>query len=76
MMNPNALMDLARDRSRELLEDASPSRRRARIEDEPSASDGHVILGRAALAINTRAHSERRAIARSATAFELSVDAR
>ncbi len=75
-MNPNALMDLARDRSRELLEDSSPRRRRARIEAEPSASDGHVILGRAAHAINARAHSERSEMARSATAFELSVDAR
>jgi len=70
MMNPYVLMELARERHRDLLDDVSPSRRRTRIDDEPSASDGHVLAGRAAHAINARAHLERSAIARTAEEFE------
>ncbi len=74
MINPYVLMELARERRRDLLNDASPRRGRARITSEPSASDGHLLAGRAAHAINARAHSER--AARTATEFGLHIDPR
>jgi hypothetical protein len=76
MMNPNMLLDLARERRRDLLEDASRSRRHTRIEVEPLAAEEALVVGRSAHVIDARVRAESRRVRRASSAFELSVDAR
>jgi hypothetical protein len=60
MMNPSLLMDLARERRRDILEDAR-SHRRMRRHGEPIAADDVPRLGRSALAIDARVRAKARA---------------
>jgi hypothetical protein len=76
MMNPDVLLDLARERRRDLLEDASRSRQRSRIEVEPLAPEEANVVGRSALVINARVRAESRQVRRVSSAFDLPVGAR
>jgi hypothetical protein len=60
MMNPSLLMDLARERRRDLLLDAS-RRRRVVIHDDRSAADEVLLLGRSARIIDARVRARARA---------------
>jgi hypothetical protein len=75
MMNPNVLLDLARERRRELLDDASRSRQGSRIE-EPLAAEEALLVGRSALAIDARVRAEARGARRASAGFELAFGAR
>jgi len=58
MMNWNALHDLARERSRDMINDASRSRRHlARKQDLP-ASEVAFLYGRSALMIDARVRAQ------------------
>ncbi len=76
MMNPNMLLDLARERRRDLLEDAAQSRLHSRIDVEPLAAEEALLVGRSALAIDARVRAENRRVRRASSAYELSIEAR
>jgi hypothetical protein len=76
MMNPNVLLDLARERRRDLLEDAARSRQRTRVAIEPFAAEDALLVGRSAHAIDARVRAEGRRVRRASTALDLQVDAR
>jgi hypothetical protein len=61
MMNPSLLMDLARERRREMLEDASRSHRLTRRHGELTAADDILLLGRSAHVIDARVRAKARA---------------
>jgi hypothetical protein len=61
MMNPSLLMDLARERHRDLLEDASRRRRHVGIDGGPSAPDDVLRVGRSARVIDARVRARNRA---------------
>lgn len=72
MMNPNALQELARERSRDLIGDTTRSRHQVHREFENlDASDEVFLFGRSARLIDARARAEARLRVTSA-AFELS----
>jgi len=76
MMNPNVLLDLARERRRDLLEDATRSRRRSRMAVEPLAAEEVFLAGRSAHAIDARVRAEGRRVRRASAAFDLQIEAR
>ena len=70
-MNPNALQELARERSRDLIDDSTRSRHRAPREfEELDASDEVFLFGRSAHVIDARARAAARLRVTSA-AFDL-----
>jgi hypothetical protein len=58
MMNPNTLMDLARERRRDLLDDAA--RRRRGADAARLASEDVLLSGRAAHVIDARVRAQAR----------------
>jgi hypothetical protein len=76
MMNPSAILDLARERRRELLEDASRGHQWMRDGDEPQASAEVLVGGRSAHVIDARVRAEARRTYRASAAFDLPVGAR
>jgi len=61
MMNSSALLELARERNRDLIDDALRSRRIGRRQDQDlPASEMIFLYGRSALAIDARARAEAR----------------
>ena len=75
MMNPSAILDLARERRRELLEDASRGHQWMR-DDEPLASAEVLVGGRSARVIDARVRAEARRDFRVSSTFDLPVGAR
>jgi hypothetical protein len=76
MMNPSAILDLARERRRELLEDASRSRQRTSRADEPEAADETFLAGRSAHVIGAHVRAEARRSFRVSANFDVPVGAR
>jgi hypothetical protein len=60
MMNWIALQDLARERSRDMIDDPSPSRRHLGREGSLPASEEVFLYGRSALLINARVRAQTR----------------
>jgi hypothetical protein len=60
MINPSVLMDLGRERRREMLEDASRSRRWTRSRVDPAAGDDDLLVGRSAHVIDARVRARTR----------------
>jgi hypothetical protein len=58
MMNWNALHDLARERSRDMINDASHSRRRLASEQDLPASEVAYLYGRSARLIDARVRAQ------------------
>jgi hypothetical protein len=75
MMNPSAILDLARERRRELLDDASRGHQWTR-DDEPLISAEVLVGGRSALVIDARVRAEARRGFRATASFDLPVGAR
>ncbi|MFZ0130807.1 MAG: hypothetical protein WB808_12715 [Candidatus Dormiibacterota bacterium] len=71
MMNPNALHDLARERSRDLIDTARSRRQVPREFENLDASDVVFLFGRSAHVIDARARAAARLRVTSA-AFDLS----
>jgi hypothetical protein len=71
MMNPNTLLELARERSRDLLDDAARSRHRVGREAGPLDSEDMLLLGGSAHVIDARVRAQARLRATSA-ALDLS----
>ena len=71
MMNWNALHDLARERSRELIDDATERRQHLGREQDLPASEEVFLCGRSAHLINARVRAQARLRATSA-ALDLS----
>ncbi len=62
MMNPNVLLQLGRERHRDLLNDARRSRLRSIPSEQAVAgSDDLIVLGRSARVIDARVRAESRA---------------
>jgi hypothetical protein len=60
MMNWNALHDLARERSRDMIDDPSASYRHLSREENLPASEEVFLYGRSALLINARVRAQAR----------------
>jgi hypothetical protein len=60
MMNWNAMHDLARERSRDLINDANRTRRRAARERDLPASEVAFLYGRSARLIDARVRARAR----------------
>ena len=60
MMNWNALHDLARERSRDMINDANHSRRHLLREHDLPASEVAFLYGRSALLIDARVRAQAR----------------
>jgi hypothetical protein len=71
MMNSNMLLELARERSRDLIDDAARNRRHRGREGDPLASEDVFLAGRSALVIDARVRAQARLRVRSA-ALDLS----
>jgi hypothetical protein len=71
MMNWNAQHDLARERSRDMINDANHSRRHLRREQDLPASEVSFLYGRSALLIDARVRAQARPRV-TATAFDRS----
>jgi len=69
MMNWNALHDLARERSRDMINDASHSRRHLSRGQDLPASEVAFLYGRSALLIDARVRAQARPRV-TATAFD------
>jgi hypothetical protein len=75
MMNPSAILDLARERRRELLEDASRGRQWTRDEAEPQAGAEVLVAGRSAHVIDARVRAESRRTFGATASFDLPLGA-
>ena len=60
MMNPNTLMDLARERRRDLLDDAARRRLQRGADADLLASEDVLLSGRAAHVIDARVRAQAR----------------
>ncbi len=69
MMNWNALQDLARERSRDMINDASRSGRHVSRKQDLPASEVVFLYGRSALLIDARVRAQARPRV-TATAFD------
>ncbi|MGA7989388.1 MAG: hypothetical protein WCB51_13440 [Candidatus Dormiibacterota bacterium] len=75
MMNPSAILDLARERRRELLEDAARGHQWTR-DEEPLASAEELVGSRSARVIDARVRAEARRAFRVSAPCEMPASAR
>jgi len=65
MINSNMLLELARERSRDLIDEAARNRRHRVSEADRLASEDVILAGRSALVIDARVRAQARLRVRS-----------